>query len=699
MKYILPITIIAMMFLFSPEDAFGQRKELKKARSSYEDEDYYMASKNYADAIELGAELGLDDKLKLGHCYYELNEISRVYDLYNPIENDLTGDYIFYYASAIHNLPWYEEAIKWYQKAKLSDVKSKTVSEINQLIESCKWADNNDRNLPWRVNPCFPLATQGQSFGVQYYKNKVVYSSAADEDSDQRDQFGKPFLNLYTTDLDSIGNAIEGSARVFSQNLLSPYHVGAISFTSDLLHMYFTKTEDVDGESRVRIYLADYDGSDWSNARLVSFIKDDFDYAHPAVSPDDKYLFFVSNRNGGFGGKDIWYVEILGPNKFSSVKNCGKNVNTFEDEVYPVINQDGKLYFSSRGHFGFGGLDIFSAELIAGKWQNVQNMLKPFNSQRDDFCYVQMPGEPRRGFLSSNNYQQGLADVIFTVVDKSLEPDEPAKQTSDDDMMFFDDDMAFVPMDEPTPAPVTEPEPVTVPEPEPQPEVVPAPAPVVEEVKPYIFSVDVISSYNNEKVVGANVLIVNNATGGVLGDGISDTDGHALITIDGNVKKQNPDIVIKVSKEGYNSRNYDTSCSELDQLSREGLRLTPIFNDQVLDDISGMEITYGKDLDDNVKNMLDKLAAYLLQNPNIVVKVNAHTEAKGNRYGNLSVSQGMADKAVEYIVSKGVNKDQLIPRGYGERYLKNRCHRGIYCDKAQHAENRRIEIVVWNVRH
>ena len=109
-----------------------------------------------------------------------------------------------------------------------------------------------------------------------------------------------------------------------------------------------------------------------------------------------------------------------------------------------------------------------------------------------------------------------------------------------------------------------------------------------------------------------------------------------------------------------------------------------------------MTIAYGDDFDDEAKATLDKLATYLTKAPNVVVKLNAHTEAKGNRYGNLEISQRMAEKAKEYLVSRGVNDAQLIPRGYGERYLKNRCHRGVYCTAAQHKVNRRIEVVVWN---
>ena len=126
--------------------------------------------------------------------------------------------------------------------------------------------------------------------------------------------------------------------------------------------------------------------------------------------------------------------------------------------------------------------------------------------------------------------------------------------------------------------------------------------------------------------------------------------------------------------------------------------MTPIFNDQVLDDISGMSFSYdGDDLSADATRMLDKLAAYLLSNSSIVVKLNGHTEARGNRIGNLAKSQGMAEKAKAYLVSKGVDGSRLIPRGYGERYLLNKCRRGIYCDPADHAKNRRVEVAVWNI--
>ena len=196
---------------------------------------------------------------------------------------------------------------------------------------------------------------------------------------------------------------------------------------------------------------------------------------------------------------------------------------------------------------------------------------------------------------------------------------------------------------------------------------------------------------------GAKVVISDEATDKEIASASTSADGSVTIPIPTSSTQDGKEVVIVVTKDGYNEKTIQVNEEEFIELSKEGIKLTPIFNDAVLDDISGMTIAYSDDFDAEAKQTLDKLAAYLLKSPGVTVKLNAHTEAKGNRYGNLQISQKMADKAKEYLVAKGVNANQLIPRGYGERYLLNRCHRGVYCDAAQHKVNRRIEVVVWNV--
>jgi flagellar motor protein MotB/tetratricopeptide (TPR) repeat protein len=692
MRYILTI-VIALFTIFNGVDSYSQKKELKKARRFYQEEEYYLCLDMYGQAEEKGATLSLEDKLIQARCYYALKDVTKAWEMYTELSLNLTGDDVFYYASSQHQNGAYEDAISWYEKAKLQQLTISINSyQINELIRSCKWALNNQTFGPLVCNPEWTLASMGQSFGVQYYKRDHVVYSSAQAGGTNFDKTGRQFLNLYISDLGEDRLPIEGSQRIFSQNLISPYHVGAITFTSDFKYMYFTKTLYVEDEgeekSIIKIFVVEFDGKDWVNERECTFNSNKFDCGHPALTPDDKYLFFVSNRSDdGYGEKDIYYCERKGANSFGPVKNLGSAINTYGDEVYPVISRDYKLYFSSDGHPGFGGLDIFVAEYIDGTWQNVRNVMQPLNSIKDDFCYVIDETDPEKGFISSNKLGKGGEDVINYVKKASAVETNPSDEEMPpvigaDVLVFGLEDL--VSTEETAPEPIAEPE-------------TSAPAPV-EEVKPHLFKTTITSTFDNSKIADAEFTLSDGSTGEVIVSGRSDANGQVTLSIPGKFANEDVDFNVSVKKEGFNEKTFLALLSELDALTKEGIALTPIFNDSVLDDISGMFIPYGTDFDAEGRETLDKLAAYLLANPNIVVKLNGHTEAKGNRYGNLNVSLKMAEKAKDYIVSKGVNPEQMICRGYGERYLKNRCYRGRYCDKAQHAENRRVEVVVWNVR-
>lgn len=696
MKYFLLILLFLTPLILPNEALAGSKddqkkikKSLKQATAFYDDEDWYNASNSLLAARDLGATLTTEQKKMLARCYVKLNDMPNAWYLYMEMENELTGEDVFNYAYSMHCNANYEEAISWYNRSKMEGA---NVLRVNDLIDHCKWAMNNTEFKKVRVNPCAELLSATQSFGIQYYNDVVVYSSAVE--GAKTDRFGNAFLNLYCSTIRD-GVVMDNTSRIFSKNLMSPYNVGATCFTSDKKYIYYTKSVIVGDRDIFKIFVAEFDGNDWVNERELTINSNDYDCVQPALSLDDNYLYFVSNKEGGYGGKDIYYCERKGPNSFGKVKNLGSTINTNYDEVYPVINRDGKLYFSSNGHLGFGGLDIFSAELIDNKWQNVTNMMHPFNSEHDDFFYIMDPERDGYGFISSNNMGDGFTDKIFTV--RPLETDnKPAVEMAPmigGEMLVFDANGTLgVVETQPEPEPEPEPEPVVIPEPEPE------PVPVVAEVKPYVFKTIVTSTFNGTKLAGATVTIRDAATGELITSATSDASGSVVLTIPGKYIKDGAEYSVKVSKDGFNGKEVIATLDELENVGKEGVALTPIFNDNVLDDISGMAIPYEGDLDANAKATLDKLAAYLIQNSGIVVKLNGHTEAKGNRRNNLDVSQKMADKAKAYLVSKGVNDDQLIPRGYGERYLKNRCHRGVYCERSQHMENRRIEVVVWNVR-
>ncbi len=671
MKKIAQYIVLSIFIFLGTTGLHGQSKLVNKGNNYYKKAEYYQALQYYLDAQNDGEKLSSDVLVKVGKCYYELNNIERALTTLIEVEDKLsTKEDFLVYAKVYHRSGLYAKedrgAIFWYEKALKAGANP---VQVNELIESCNWAAAHIDNEPYRVNPS-PIFTSGQSFGIQYYKDGVVYSSASEEGSKNVDRQGKSFLNLYYSDL--VDNEIQ-KGRLFSKNLVSPYHIGAISFTSDFNTMYFTKVVRVKGgQSRLKLFMVNYEGNDWGKEMELPFINDNYDYGHPAVSPDDKFLYFVSNMEGGHGGKDIYRVERLRGGMYGTVKNLGPEINSYGDEVFPFVSKDNVLYFSSDGHYGFGGLDLFRADYVDGAWKNVQNLLMPFNSVADDFAYVVSPNDAEKGFLSSSRTETG-DDVIFTVEFIGEEKEEELPQEGD--VIVLED----------LPEENTD---------------------VTLEDKadlsafPGVFSAKVKSTYNNLAARGVKVDIIDDATGNIIASGVSNEKGEFNIVIPDEYRKEGQEFELVFSKEGeFNSKRMILNIMELGDLNDNGLSLTPIFNDDVLDDISGMVLYYvGMELTEESKKTLDRLATYLENNPQIVVKLNSHTDARGSKLDNLFSSQRMGEKVEGMLMKKGVDGDATIPRGYGERYIVNKCKRGVLCSNEEQLKNRRIEVVVWRVK-
>lgn len=189
--------------------------------------------------------------------------------------------------------------------------------------------------------------------------------------------------------------AIEGE-------LNSEYEEGACAFTPDYKTMYLTRCA-MDGEAPrpAQIYKSSRSDASWSAPELCDIMKDSItSVAHPAVSPDGKWLYFVSDMAGGMGGLDLWRAELIADG-FGSIENLGAPINTQGDEMFPTFRPNGELYYSSDGHQGMGGLDLYCATPTdEGGW-TVTNLKAPMNSAGDDFGMT-FEGERMRGFFSSN---------------------------------------------------------------------------------------------------------------------------------------------------------------------------------------------------------------------------------------------------------------------------------------------------------
>ena len=672
--------ILLLLLLLSATSVFGQRSELKKAKEYLANEEYYLALEYYRLAGDRGANYDTQTKIEMARCFYHQKNVTEAFNRYVELEDDLKGEDVVNYASCWHQEGGLELAIEWYEKAKKEGVNP---LDMNELIKSCRWAmENGDYNPDVVVNPA-SLLVGGQSFGIMYFNDGVVYSAEKKGRSKEVDRAGKGYLNLAYSELKD-GEIQEGSES-FSKNLESDYHVGATSFTSDNKRIYYTKPVRIKGgDSRLKIFTSEYDGEDWVEERILSINSDEYNVATPAVSPDDKYLYYTSTQRGGFGGKDLYRAEILPSGDVGQGQNLGMGINTFGDEEWPFIDKEGNLYFASDGHLGFGGLDIFITNKKEDGFGGVNNLRQPINSGKDDFGFVLNPKDPKRGFLSTNRIGSGSTDAIFTIapqVEETNVEEDAVPIVGLDEIPVFDLEAKEDPVVE---------EPVVTEE------------PLVENdlsMFPSSLATKMTSTFNGGPIGGVSIVITDANTGAEVASGYSGEDGLIFIDIPDEYKNENQEFEIEISKgDKFVSKRMIVNIMEVEDINNNGLMLTPVFNDVVLDDIGTMMIPYvGNEITKEGLAVIDELTTYLTQNPNVVVKLNGHTEAKGNRFNNLNVSQEIAEKVEQIMISKGISDEQMIPRGYGERYLKNKCKRGVYCSDSEHLINRRVEVVVWRM--
>ena len=190
------------------------------------------------------------------------------------------------------------------------------------------------------------------------------------------------------------------------------YNEGAPSLNASATEMYFTRCTRAESDMGCRIYRARREGANWTNPQEIPITNDSLvTVGHPAISPDELELYFVSNMDGSIGERDIWVVRRDGPNSdFGRPENLGEPVNTKGSEMFPYVHEDGSIYFASDGHPGLGGLDIFRSQLTPDGWTEPENLGPPINSSADDFGIVFRPGL-EQGYFSSNRGRVGNYDI------------------------------------------------------------------------------------------------------------------------------------------------------------------------------------------------------------------------------------------------------------------------------------------------
>jgi peptidoglycan-associated lipoprotein len=394
-------------------------KFMNKAGVSYEIREYAKSIENYRKAYrsqKLAAEKG-EIAFRIAESYYELSDFAKAVVWYkNAIKRNYTDPMcMLHYADCLRSTQKYEEAITWYQTylgVKPDDQRAKNGLESSQVVK--EWLDKPNRyvvtlvrELNSKDNDYCPVFVGGRD-------NEIIFTSTRQVVTGKRTSniTGTRFADLFTSKFEIQKQKWE-TPKLLEENELinTTSEEGAATLSNGGDLMIFTrcrydKTKDLGAE----LFSANQSRGEWSEPTLIELVGDSLTAAHPSLSADGSQLYFVSDRPGGYGGKDIWVANDKG-GSFEKPVNLGPEINTPGDEMFPFIRENGDLYFSSDYLPGIGGLDLFKAvKDEKGKWM-VQNMRAPVNSPGDDFGLSVIKGEVEKGLFSSNRKGSKSDDI------------------------------------------------------------------------------------------------------------------------------------------------------------------------------------------------------------------------------------------------------------------------------------------------
>ncbi len=401
--------LLLLLFIGNSFMVPAQNSKQKKADRLFDNLAYIEAVEVYKKLIENDFNTGYNNQ-KLGDSYMKLRSPENAVFYYADAlkAEKVPTEYYFKYAQALRGVKRYEESREWLQRYRDSNGRSAVVDQmlskgisdfkINEKYTIEKAAFNSDYS----------------DFGAFEKDGKIYFVSAREEGITRKGKKyswnGEPFLDVYQFEAGKI-TPVPGEVNTM-------VHDGPVSISKDGNTMYFTRNNylnnkkgkpDADQTNHLKIYRASRLNGNWENVVELPFNNDSYSVRHPALSRDEKTLFFASDMPGGLGGSDIYRVEITGDNSFGTPVNMGNKINTSLEEIFPFVTASNVLYFSSNGHLGLGLMDIFKTDL-SNPAIEVDHLSAPVNSNMDDFAYFQNE-HTNTGYFASN--REGVSDNIY----------------------------------------------------------------------------------------------------------------------------------------------------------------------------------------------------------------------------------------------------------------------------------------------
>lgn len=649
-KKVIKFFSIASFFLISIT-AVAQTGKEKKADKSFDYYEYVNAIEIYEKIINKGFK-SVNVLTKLADAYYFKGELKTAHKWYQELFNfakqegtKLPSEYYYRYAQTLRSIEDYklaDEYLSEFARIEKSDSrgilfeekKDTYLKEINSMIQRYDLK-------------ALPINSVYSDYGSSILGDQLVFASARETENGGKVHkwTNEAFTTLYSTLIGKDGSFSDpvpldksGKAKV---------NVASAIFTKDGKTMYFTsnnfkKNKKVHNDEfyiLLKLYKSTLtEEGTWSEAVELPFNSDSFNTAHPALSPDEKWLYFASDRSGTIGESDIYRVHIDEEGNYGTPENLGARINTEGRETFPFISKDNYLYFSSDGRPGLGGLDVYMTKInVDNTFGKVVSVGAPINSPSDDFAFY-INDKNKKGFISSNR-DGGVGG---------------------DDIYFFQ----------------------------------------VVDCKQQIEG-QVYNTTTKMPIANAEVVLYDNAYK-ELATFTTDAQGHYKTdALDCNYKfrlKASADKFLTAEVSTVLGREFNVSKTVnigLDPVEEKIEKDDDLFKKLKLDPIyfDFDKATIRPDAAVELAKVVEVLNMY----PKLKIDVRSHTDSRGNDAYNMKLSDRRAKATAAWMIEQGIDASRITGQGYGESQLVNKCANKVPCTIPEHQENRRSEFIILNI--
>lgn len=413
------IFVLALAVLFISTLAEAQKSKTPKADNLFKQGKFFNAAEYYkkAYAKQSNKQVKAQAAFKAGECYRMMMNQKMAEDWYQKgIVGNKDPLSLWRYAEALKANGKYPEAIVQFNKYK--EEKPEDGARADVAVKECEaaqaWKDKPTRH---RIDNLADLNTKYYDFSLNWspVDNRTVYFASSREEATGNSNdgwYGQKDFDLFTASIDNNGKW--SLAKPLPEPINSAASEGVPTFDPKGNTMYFSRTVMIKGKNEVsKIFKSTYNGTSWSEPELLAFNSDDYNCGHPALSKDGSTLYFSSDMPGGMGGKDLWMSKWDGGNSgWGGPQNLGNMVNSMGDEMFPYVHSENeRLYYSSNGKPGMGGLDIMYTENSGGAWTEPVNMKSPMNSPADDYGITY--DSPTTGYISSGREGGKGSDDLY----------------------------------------------------------------------------------------------------------------------------------------------------------------------------------------------------------------------------------------------------------------------------------------------